>query len=129
VAAWPLPQTPSVDLPPPQGSNSTLGLTCASPAGSRGRWGVVSAKAVLSHFSAAVLFGLLDYRRLRRAVRRAESLRLVRLPQLVEAVRRLTARRGVRTLTRVLAMGPAPTRSELEDADRRTPRRSRLPMA
>ena len=62
------------------------------------------------------LASILDYRPLRRAVRQAQTLRLVQLPQLVEAVRRLGPRRGVRVLTRVLATGPAPTRSELEDA-------------
>jgi Protein of unknown function (DUF559) len=61
------------------------------------------------------LAGALDYRRLRRAVRQAQSLRLVDLRQLAEALTRLGPRRGVRKLRRILATGPAPTRSELED--------------
>jgi very-short-patch-repair endonuclease len=62
------------------------------------------------------LGSVLDYARLRRAVRQAQSLRLVQPQHLVEAVRRLRPRRGIRALTRVLATGPAPTRSDLEDA-------------
>lgn len=54
-------------------------------------------------------------RQLRRAVRQAESLRLVTLPQVVEAMGRLGRRHGISTLARILARGPAPTRSELED--------------
>ena len=61
------------------------------------------------------LASLLDYRLLRRAVRQAQSLRLVSLPELVKAIERLGPRRGVRNLRRILATGPAPTRSELED--------------
>jgi hypothetical protein len=59
--------------------------------------------------------GALDYRRLRRAVRQAQSLRHVELRQLIEALTRLGPRRGSRNLRRILATGPAPTRSELED--------------
>jgi hypothetical protein len=54
------------------------------------------------------LASVLDYRPLRRAVRQAHSLGLVKLPQVVEAVRRLGPRRGVRVLTRVLATGRRP---------------------
>lgn len=61
------------------------------------------------------LAGALDYRRLRRAVRQAQSLRHVELRQLTEALARLGPRRGSRNLRRILATGPAPTRSELED--------------
>jgi hypothetical protein len=57
-----------------------------------------------------------EYRPLRRAVRHAQSLGLVTIGQLVEAVDRLRPRRGVTKLARILASGPAPTRSELEDA-------------
>jgi very-short-patch-repair endonuclease/predicted transcriptional regulator of viral defense system len=57
----------------------------------------------------------LDYRSLRRAVRQAQSLRRVDLRDMVEVVARLGRRRGVGNLTRILASGPAPTRSELED--------------
>lgn len=51
----------------------------------------------------------------RRAVRRAQSLNLVNVRQLVDLLTRAGARRGVRTLARLVADGPAPTRSELED--------------
>jgi Protein of unknown function (DUF559)/Transcriptional regulator, AbiEi antitoxin len=61
------------------------------------------------------LASLLDYRPLRRAVRQAQSLRLVSLPELARTIERLGPRRGVRNLRRILATGPAPTRSELED--------------
>lgn len=57
-----------------------------------------------------------DPRRLRRAVRQAQSLRLIGLPQLTEAMNRLGPRRGIRKLRRIVTTGPAPTRSELEDA-------------
>jgi hypothetical protein len=61
------------------------------------------------------LASLLDYRPLRRAVRQAQSLRLVSLPEMAKTIERLGPRRGVRNLRRILATGPAPTRSELED--------------
>jgi hypothetical protein len=61
------------------------------------------------------LAGSLDYRRLRRAVRHAQSFRHVEPRQLTEALTRLGPRRGSRNLRRILATGPAPTRSELED--------------
>ncbi len=62
------------------------------------------------------LASALDYRRLRRATRQAQSLRRVSIPQLVDILGRLGARRGSRNLARIVATGPAPTRSELEDA-------------
>jgi hypothetical protein len=62
------------------------------------------------------LASALDYRRLRRAARQAQSLRRVSIPQLVDILGRLRARRGSRKLARIVATGPAPTRSELEDA-------------
>jgi hypothetical protein len=61
------------------------------------------------------LASILDQRRLRRAVRQAQSLELVEPQQLVETLGRLGPRRGVTKLGRILASGPAPTRSELED--------------
>jgi Protein of unknown function (DUF559) len=61
------------------------------------------------------LAGALDYRRLRRAVRQAQSLRLLGLRDLTETLARLGPRRGSRNLRMILATGPAPTRSELED--------------
>jgi hypothetical protein len=61
------------------------------------------------------LAAALEYRALRRAVRQAQALHLVNLRCLAEALDRLGPRRGVRELRRVMATGPAPTRSELED--------------
>jgi very-short-patch-repair endonuclease len=61
------------------------------------------------------LASVLDYRSLRRAVRRAQSLRRVNVRQLVEAIHEAGSRRGVRNLAALVAIGPAPTRSELED--------------
>lgn len=58
---------------------------------------------------------VLDYRSLRRAVRQAQSLRRVSLRDLADVTRRLGRRRGRGNLMRILATGPAPTRSELED--------------
>lgn len=52
---------------------------------------------------------------LRQAVRRAQGQRRVAIPQLVEVIERLGPRRGSRRLARVIAAGPAPTRSVLED--------------
>lgn len=48
-------------------------------------------------------------------MRQAQSLRRVSTRQLTEQVSRIGPRRGVRKLRRILATGPAPTRSELED--------------
>jgi uncharacterized protein DUF559 len=59
------------------------------------------------------LAAVLDYPRLRRAARQAQSLMRVNIAQLVEILGRLGARRGARNLARVVATGPAPTRSEL----------------
>jgi hypothetical protein len=56
-----------------------------------------------------------EYRALRRAARQAQSLRLLGLGELAEVLARARPRRGSRNLARVLATGPAPTRSELED--------------
>jgi very-short-patch-repair endonuclease len=61
------------------------------------------------------LASLLDYKPLRRAVRQAQSLRRVNLVQVAEVLGRTGRRRGVRALRRIIATGPAPTRSELED--------------
>ena len=56
-----------------------------------------------------------DHRPLRRAVREAQSRHLVNLPQLVEVLNRLGPCRGSAGLARIVATGPAPTRSVLED--------------
>ena len=61
------------------------------------------------------LASTLDYRRLRRATRQAQSLSRVSMRQLVDILGRLGARRGSRKLAQIIATGPAPTRSELED--------------
>ena len=56
-----------------------------------------------------------EYRALRRTVREAQR-RVVTVRQLTRALDRLGSRRGVTKLTKILATGHAPTRSELEDA-------------
>jgi Protein of unknown function (DUF559) len=71
---------------------------------------VTSAARTLADMAAAM-----DYLRLRRAVRQAVSLKLVALEDLVEVLQRLGRRRGMRKLARIVATGPAPTRSMLED--------------
>ena len=52
---------------------------------------------------------------LRQAVRRAQGHRRLSLPSLLRALERLGPRRGSATLRRIIATGPAPTRSALED--------------
>jgi len=61
------------------------------------------------------LAGALTYKQLRRATRESQAQRLVALPQLVETLARLRPCRGAANLARIVASGPAPTRSELED--------------
>ena len=58
---------------------------------------------------------VLDHRRLRRAVRQAQSLRLVSAGELLDALERAGRRSGRRKLLRIVATSTAPTRSELED--------------
>src|SRR5918992_953572 len=60
------------------------------------------------------LAATLPYRPLRRAVRQAQ--RLVSPRQILATMHHLGPRRGTANLTKLLATGPAPTRSELEDA-------------
>ncbi len=57
----------------------------------------------------------LTYEELRRAIREAQAQRIVALPQLVDTLARLRPCRGAVNLARIVATGPAPTRSELED--------------
>jgi hypothetical protein len=57
----------------------------------------------------------LSYEQLRRATREAQARRLVALPRLVETLARLRPCRGAKNLARIVATGPAPTCSELED--------------
>jgi hypothetical protein len=57
----------------------------------------------------------LPERALRRAVRHAQSLRLVSVRQVLAALERAGPYRGRAALAGLLVTGPAPTRSELED--------------
>ena len=61
------------------------------------------------------LAAVLTYAELRRAVREAQTQGLVATQQLVATMNRLRPFRGAANLARILATGPAPTRSELED--------------
>ena len=61
------------------------------------------------------LAAILDHKRLRRAVRQAQSLGLVDLVELARRLRGPGPQRGRAKLRRIIATGPAPTRSELED--------------
>jgi hypothetical protein len=54
-----------------------------------------------------------EYRALRRITRQAQSLTTIH--QILDTLDRLGPRRGSAKLTKILATGPAPTRSELED--------------
>lgn len=71
---------------------------------------VTSAARTLLDFAAA-----LEGRPLRSAVRRAQGMRLVSVRQVGEVIRRLGPCRGSRRLAEVIATGPAPTKSVLED--------------
>ncbi len=61
------------------------------------------------------LASVLPYRALRRAVRQAQALGRANVAQLVLALGRSGRRPGVAKLRAIIASGPAPTRSELED--------------
>ncbi len=61
------------------------------------------------------LAAVLTPRRLRRVVREAQSVNGLNLAELVQTMNRLGRRRGCVALRRIVATGPAPTRSELED--------------
>ena len=61
------------------------------------------------------LAATLDQRPLRAATRRAQSLHHVNVRQLAETLARHGRRRGAANLAEIIATGPAPTRSELED--------------
>jgi hypothetical protein len=61
------------------------------------------------------LAAVLPRRALRRAVRQAMALRRVNVRFLIEVLARHPHRRGRARLARIVAAGPAPTRSELED--------------
>jgi hypothetical protein len=61
------------------------------------------------------LSSVLNEKALRHAVRRSQGLRRVSVPLLLRTLDRLGPRRGTKNLRRIVATGPAPTRSELED--------------
>ena len=61
------------------------------------------------------LAATLDHRPLRAATRRAQSLHRVNVRQLAATLARHERRRGAARLAQIIATGPAPTRSELED--------------
>jgi hypothetical protein len=61
------------------------------------------------------LAATLPYKPLRRAVREAQR-NLVTIPDILDTLDHLGPRRGTANLTKILATGHAPTRSELEDA-------------
>jgi very-short-patch-repair endonuclease len=61
------------------------------------------------------LAAVAPYATLRSAVRRAQSEKLIHHRQLARALREWRGRRGIRNLRKIVATGPAPTRSELED--------------
>jgi very-short-patch-repair endonuclease len=61
------------------------------------------------------LASVLPYAALRRAVRQAQSLHHTSTVHLLAARARLGPRRGTAKLARIIATGPAPTRSELDD--------------
>ena len=61
------------------------------------------------------LASILPYNKLRRAVREAQALRLTTVSRLAKALDAPGPQRGRRNLARIIATGPAPTRSELED--------------
>jgi elongation factor P len=61
------------------------------------------------------LAATLDHLPLRAATRRAQSLHRVNVRQLAETLARHRGRNGAARLAQIIATGPAPTRSELED--------------
>lgn len=61
------------------------------------------------------LADVLDHHALRRAVREAQAQRRTSLPQLVDVIERANGRPAAAKLAAIVAAGPAPTRSELED--------------
>ena len=61
------------------------------------------------------LASTIPYKALRRATRQAQALGRVNVPQLVLALSRAGRRPGAAKVRRIIASGPAPTRSELED--------------
>jgi len=62
------------------------------------------------------LSSVLPYKPLRRAAREAQAQKLTTIRHLTQALDRAGPKRGTANLARIIATGPAPTRSELEDA-------------
>jgi very-short-patch-repair endonuclease len=58
---------------------------------------------------------VLPERRLRRIARRAQAQRAVTIPQILTLLERANGHHGAERLRAVIADGPAPTRSDLED--------------
>jgi hypothetical protein len=61
------------------------------------------------------LADVLPDKALRRAVRQAQALHLTNVRQIADVLTRAAGRRGAQRLAALIADGPAPTRSELED--------------
>lgn len=61
------------------------------------------------------LAAIVPYATLRRAVREAQVLKLTTVGRLAQAINTPGPRRGQANIARIVATGPAPTRSELED--------------
>jgi very-short-patch-repair endonuclease len=59
---------------------------------------------------------VLPFKPLRRAAREAQAQKLTTIRDLTGALDRAGPKRGTANLARIIATGPAPTRSELEDA-------------
>jgi very-short-patch-repair endonuclease len=62
------------------------------------------------------LSSVLPVKPLRRAAREAQAQKLVTINAIIKALDRAGPKRGTANLARIIATGPAPTRSELEDA-------------
>ena len=75
----------------------------------RGIWVTTPARTLLD------LADVLTDKGLRRAVRQAQVLRLTNVRLIADVLTRADGRRGARRLAALIADGPAPTRSELED--------------
>lgn len=61
------------------------------------------------------LADVLSDKALRRAVRQAQAMNLTSVPAIADVLTRANGRRGAQRLAALIADGPAPTRSELED--------------
>jgi very-short-patch-repair endonuclease len=75
----------------------------------RGIWVTTPARTLLD------LADVLPDKGLRRAVRQAQALHLTNVRQIADVLARANGRRGATRLAKLIADGPTPTRSELED--------------